>query len=124
MAKGKIINAYYRCQQAVIDKVGAENLNKSIEIGVKIRKFFKSSYDLMNYLYDDYQNRGKSFYSHIESNQVTPETLYTAFKMQASYGCGDINSAIKFTVFTYDDLEDFDDDNKKNTDTFHLEIKR
>ena len=51
MAKGKIINAYYRCQQAVVDKVGAENLEKSIKIGVKIRKVFKNSYDLMNYLY-------------------------------------------------------------------------
>lgn len=58
MAKGKIINAYYRCQQAVVDKVGAENLNKSIKIGVKIRKFFKSSYDLMNYLYT-YEQRNK-----------------------------------------------------------------
>lgn len=58
MAKGKIINAYYRCQQAVIDKVGAENLNKSIRIGVKIRKFFKNSYDLMNYLYA-YEQRDK-----------------------------------------------------------------
>lgn len=58
MAKGKIINAYYRCQQAVIDKVGVENLDKSIKIGVKIRKFFKNSYDLMNYLYA-YEQRDK-----------------------------------------------------------------
>lgn len=58
MAKGKIINAYYRCQQAVVDKVGVENLDKSIKIGVKIRKFFKNSYDLMNYLYA-YEQRDK-----------------------------------------------------------------
>ena len=58
MAKGKIINAYYRCQQAVVDKVGVENLDKSIKIGVKIRKVFKSSYDLMNYLYA-YEQRDK-----------------------------------------------------------------
>lgn len=58
MAKGKIINAYYRCQQAVVDKVGAENLEKSIKIGVKIRKVFKNSYDLMNYLYS-YGQRNK-----------------------------------------------------------------
>ena len=58
MAKGKIINAYYRCQQAVVDKVGVENLDKSIKIGVKVRKFFKNSYDLMNYLYA-YEQRDK-----------------------------------------------------------------
>lgn len=60
MAKGKIINAYYRCQQAVVDKVGAENLEKSIKIGVKIRKVFKNSYDLMNYLYA-YGQRNKFY---------------------------------------------------------------
>lgn len=51
MAKGKIINAYYRCQQAVIDRIGIENLNKSIRIGRKVKKVFKNSYDLIDYLY-------------------------------------------------------------------------
>ena len=77
---------------------------------------------LMNYLYDDYQNRGKSFYSHIESNQVTPETLYTAFKMQASYGCGNINSAIKFTVFTYDSEDDFLDNEYRGNSKYTMNI--
>ena len=62
-------------------------------------------------LKDGVSNRNKSFYSHIESNQVTPETLYTAFKMQGSYGCGDIGSKIEFTVFTYDSEDDFLDSN-------------
>ena len=77
---------------------------------------------LMNYLYDDYANRGKSFYSHIESNQVTPETLYTAFKMQASYGCGDIVSMIKFTVFTYDSEDDFIDNEYRGNSKYTLNI--
>lgn len=51
MAKGKIINAYYRCQQAVIDRIGIENLNKSIRIGRKVKKVFENSYDLIDYLY-------------------------------------------------------------------------
>lgn len=51
MAKGKIINAYYRCQQAVIDRIGIENLNKSIKIGRKVKKVFENSYDLIDYLY-------------------------------------------------------------------------
>lgn len=77
---------------------------------------------LMNYLYDDYANRGKSFYSHVESNQVTPETLYTAFKMQASYGCGDIVSMIKFTVFTYDSEDDFIDNEYRGNSKYTLNI--
>ncbi len=62
---------------------------------------------LMNYLYDDYANRYSSFYSHIESNQVTESTLYTSIKLQASYSCGEITN-IKLTVFTYDTDDDFD----------------
>ena len=77
---------------------------------------------LMNYLYDDYSNRGKAFYSHVESNQVTPETLYTAFKMQASYGCGDINSKIEFTVFTYDSEDDFLDNNYRGNSKHTMNI--
>ncbi|MBQ8193563.1 MAG: hypothetical protein IJZ46_05790 [Bacilli bacterium] len=77
---------------------------------------------LMNYLYDDYANRGKSFYSHVESHQVTPETLYTAFKMQASYGCGDIFSKIQFTVFTYDSEDDFLDNEYRGNSKYTLNI--
>ena len=77
---------------------------------------------LMNYLYDDYANRGKSFYSHVESNQVTSETLYTAFKMQASYGCNDINSKIQFTVFTYDSDDDFLDNEYRGNSKYTLNI--
>ena len=61
----------------------------------------------MNYLYDDYVNRGKSFYSHIEPEEVTDETLYTAFKMQSGHLIDQINSKIEFTVFTYDSEDDF-----------------
>ena len=77
---------------------------------------------LMNYLYDDYANRGKSFYSHVESHQVTPETLYTAFKMQASYGCADIVSKIQFTVFTYDSEDDFLDNEYRGNSKYTLNI--
>lgn len=58
MPKNKVENAYFKCEQAVIDKVGIENLDKSIKIGVKIRKYFKNSYDLMKYLYG-YGQRNK-----------------------------------------------------------------
>ena len=61
---------------------------------------------LMNYLYDDYANRGKSFYSHIESSDYNENTLFTAFKIQAAYQCSDIKT-IELTAFTYDSEDDF-----------------
>lgn len=64
---------------------------------------------LMNYLYDDYANRGKGFYSHIENDEYTENTLFTAIKIQSSYQCNEIDSKIQLTVFTYDTDDDFDE---------------
>ena len=64
---------------------------------------------LMNYLYDDYANRGKGFYSHIENDEYNENTLYTAIKIQSSYQVSEIDSAIKLTAFTYDSADDFDE---------------
>lgn len=61
---------------------------------------------LMNYLYDDYANRNKSFYSHIESTDYNSETLFTAIKMQSSGKCSEIKT-IELTAFTYDSEDDF-----------------
>lgn len=58
MPKNVVVNALYKCQQAVIDKIGAENVNKSIKIGRKIKKIFNSGYDLIDYLYH-YGQRNK-----------------------------------------------------------------
>lgn len=58
MPKNVCINAEYKCQQAVIDKIGIENLHKSIKIGVKIKKLFNDGYDLISYLYH-YGQRNK-----------------------------------------------------------------
>jgi len=66
---------------------------------------------LMNYLYDDYANRGKGFYSHIEENEYNESTLFTALKIQSSYRCGEILSPITVKVFTYDSLDDFENNN-------------
>lgn len=63
---------------------------------------------LMNYLYDDYANRGKSFYSHIENEEYNDETLFTSIKLQNSYQINEIDSNIELTVFTYDTDDDFD----------------
>ena len=64
---------------------------------------------VMTYLYDDYQNRGKGFYSHIENNEYNENSLFTAIKIQSSYQVGEIDSKILLTVFTYDSDDDFDE---------------
>ena len=74
---------------------------------------------LMTYLYDDYQNRGKGFYSHIENNEYNDQTLFTAIKIQSSYQVSEIISPIQLTVFTYDTEDDFDEDGKYRGKSFY-----
>lgn len=76
---------------------------------------------LMNYLYDDYANRYSSFYSHIESNQVNENTLYTSIKLQASYSCSEITN-IKLTVFTYDSEDDFENNEYRGNSKYTMNI--
>ena len=63
----------------------------------------------MTYLYDDYANQGKGFYSHIENKDYNENTLFTALKIQSSYQVGEVDSKILLTVFTYDTEDDFDE---------------
>ncbi len=60
----------------------------------------------MAYLYDDYANHGKSFYSHIENDEYTDSSLFTSFKLQCGAYCRDASN-IKLSVFTYDSEDDF-----------------
>lgn len=76
---------------------------------------------LMNYLYDDYANLGKGFYSHIENDEYRDSTLFTAFKMQSSYSCGEIKS-IELKVFTYDSDDDFLNDNYRGNSSYTMKI--
>lgn len=76
---------------------------------------------LMNYLYDDYANRYSSFYSHIESDQVNENTLYTSIKLQASYSCSEITN-IKLTVFTYDTEDDFENNEYRGNSKYTMNI--
>ena len=62
---------------------------------------------LMGYLYDDYINQGKSFYSHIEMADYSDTTLFTALKLQCGAYIDKISSPIHLTVFTYDSEDDF-----------------
>lgn len=62
---------------------------------------------IMGYLYDDYINQGKGFYSHIEMSDYSDTTLFTALKLQCGAYIDKIKSPIHLTVFTYDSEDDF-----------------
>lgn len=82
----------------------------------------KEEQSFLVYLYDDYINRGKSFYSHIENDDYNESTLFTAIKFQCGGNCQNITSPIQLKVFTYDSLDDFSNDvyrgNSYSTFTF------
>lgn len=77
---------------------------------------------LLNYLYDDYANRGKSFYSHIEENEYNDSTLFTSIKLQSSGECNKIQDKILLTVFTYDSDDDFLDNEYRGNSSSTLTI--
>lgn len=63
------------------------------------------------YLYDDIANAGKSFYSHIEPDQENENTIFSSIKLYLAERSEEITSPITLTVFTYDGLDDFDENN-------------
>ena len=77
---------------------------------------------VMNYLYDDYANRGKSFYSHIEENEYNDDTLFTSIKIQSNDKAYDIKDKVLVTVFTYDSDDDFLDGEYRGNSSSTLTI--
>lgn len=70
-----------------------------------------SFYDYVQvYLYDDINNAGKSFYSHVET--MEDNTLLTSIKLTGSTYINNITSPIELIVFTYKDEKDFNKNNK------------
>ena len=74
---------------------------------------------LMNYLYDDYNNRNKSFYSHIEA--LDENTIITSIKLQTAYHPEEITN-IKLTVFTYDTEDDFLNNEYRGNSSYTINI--
>ena len=60
------------------------------------------------YLYDGY-NAKTSWYDHLEDDEITSETVFTSIKLTGSTYIDEIISPITLTIFTYDGLDDFDD---------------
>lgn len=85
------------------------NDGKSISYNI-LSPTYSKEYDsyMMPFLYDDYNNRGKSWYSHVEENSYNENTFLTSIKLFANGDISNINSNINLTVFTYDTEDDFD----------------
>ena len=62
------------------------------------------------YIYDDINQPDYTFYSHLEENDINDETIFSSIKIFLR-DPSNITTPIDFTVFTYDDLEDFDENN-------------
>ena len=62
------------------------------------------------YIYDDINQPDNTFYSHLEEEDVKENTIFSSIKIFLMEP-ENITSSIKFTVFTYNDLEDFDENN-------------
>lgn len=86
--------------------VGEEKIEKTI---LKPETYAFNPYFYI-YIYDDINQPDNTFYSHLEENDVNENTIFSAIKIflvEPEL----ITSKITFTVFTYNDLDDFDDNN-------------
>ena len=117
------------------------NINNNLKIGFNIKYELnngeKLSYNvlspsnnfdhaeyIMNYLYDDYINQGKGFYSHIEDKDMNENTLFTSIKLQSSGQINDIKDKIELTVFTYDSEDDFINNEYRGNSKYTYTIKK
>ncbi len=62
------------------------------------------------YIYDDINQPANTFYSHLLESDITENTIFSSMKIYLVEPSL-ITSPISFTVFTYDGLEDFDENN-------------
>jgi hypothetical protein len=127
--------------QNFYDEWSKYNTNNNLKIGFNIKfdltnnehisynilspsnTFDKWEY-FMAYLYDDYINQGKGFYSHIEDKDYNENTLFTSIKIQCNDGVGSIKDKMELTVFTYDSEDDFLDNEYRGNSKFTYTIKK
>lgn len=77
------------------------------------------------YLYDDIANVGKSFYSHIEPEQENENTIFSSIKLYLAENSNQITSPITLTAFTYDGMDDFDENNHyRGNSSYNIKINR
>lgn len=64
------------------------------------------------YLYDGVNQKDGAYYSHLEKENMKENTIISSIKLFLAQEGSKISSPITFTVFTYDDMDDFTEDNK------------
>lgn len=64
------------------------------------------------YLYDGVNQKDGVYYSHLEKEDMKENTIISSIKLFLAQEGSKISSPITFTVFTYDDMSDFTEDNK------------
>ena len=62
------------------------------------------------YIYDDINQPDYTFYSHLEENDINENTIFSSIKIFLR-DPSNITTPIEFTVFTYDNSDDFDENN-------------
>ena len=75
------------------------------------------------YLYDDINQEARTYYSHLEPDDVKDNTIYSSIKLFLAQEGTKITSPITMTVFTYDSDDDFTEDNHyRGTSSYTITI--
>ena len=74
------------------------------------------------YLYDDVHQSDGAWYSHITKNDYNDETVFSSIKLYMAEKSSEITSDITVSVFTYDDMDDFDENGYYRGNSIHTAI--
>ena len=86
--------------------VGDEKIERTI---LKPEEYAFNPYFYI-YIYDDINQPDYTFYSHLTEEDINENTIFSSIKLYLVEP-QQITSKIEFTVFTYDSLDDFDENN-------------
>ena len=76
------------------------------------------------YLYDDINQEPGTYYSHLTQEEVKDNTIISSIKLFLAQQGTLITSPITLTVFTYDNEDDFDENNHyRGNSSYTIEIK-
>ena len=123
-------NKYYNNYEN-IDKykigfyVSFETIDEKKEVVLLDPSKMYDLYYIFTYLYDDVHQADGAWYSHVEVSDVTDDTIYSSIKLYAGGKTDKITSPITLTVFTYDDMDDFDEEGHyRGNSSYTVLIKR
>ena len=71
------------------------------------------------YLYDDINQVDGAWYSHVTKDTMKDNTIFSSIKLYMSRDSSKVVSPITLTVFTYDDMDDFDETGHYRGDSYY-----